>query len=172
MPLFVVVLLAWGSPALAFVIAVVLAATDYLDGYIARRFHQVTILGRALDPIADRVSQIVVSAALVVGGYIPLWMAVTVLACDLVLGTTLLFKGRRPIPVRWIGRIRTALLMVGLPLVLLVAALAPHNLLLRLAVLILVGAGVVLHAAADLTYAWSLLRNTANDVKDAHPVTK
>lgn len=169
MPLFVVVLLAWRSPGWAFVIAVVLAATDYLDGYIARRFHQVTILGRALDPIADRVSQIVVSAALVIGGYIPLWMAVTVLACDLVLGITLLFKGRSPIPVRWIGRIRTALLMVGLPLVLLVAALAQHNVLLRLAVLVLVGTGVVLHAAADLTYALSLLRNTANQVKDAHP---
>jgi cardiolipin synthase len=169
MPFFVVVLLVWRSPGWALLVAVVLGATDFVDGYIARRFNQVTVLGRALDPIADRISQIVVSATLVVGGYLPVWMAVTVVACDLVLGTTLLARGRGAIPVRWIGRIRTALLMLGLPLVLLVAAVAPMNAPLRIIVLVVVGAGVVLHAVADLTYAWTVLRNSADDVRDAHP---
>lgn len=171
MPLFVVVLLAWGSPLWALIIAAVLAATDYLDGYIARRFNQVTILGRALDPIADRVSQIVISAAMVIGGYLQVWMAITVVACDLVLAFALIVKRRRrPIPVRWIGRIRTLLLMVGMPLVLLVAAVAPKDVLLVDGALVVVGAGVVLHAIADLTYAVSVARNTDRDVKDAHPV--
>src|SRR6202012_3699759 len=145
--------LAWKSPGWALIIAAILAATDYLDGYIARRFNQITILGRALDPIADRVSQIVISAAMVIGGYLQLWMAITVVACDLVLAFALIVKKlRRPIPVRWIGRIRTLLLMVGMPLVLLIAAVAPTNVVLKIAALSLVGAGVVLHAAADLTY--------------------
>lgn len=171
MPLFVVVLLAWDSPGWALVIAAVLAATDYLDGYIARRFNQITILGRALDPIADRVSQIVISAAMVVGGYLPLWMAITVVACDLVLAFALIVKKRRrPIPVRWIGRVRTLLLMVGMPVRLLVAAVAPDNALLVDGSLVIVGAGVVLHAVADLTYALSVARDTEDRVKDAHPV--
>jgi len=169
MPLFVVALLSWRSPGWALIIAVILALTDFIDGYIARRFHQVTNLGRALDPIADRVSQVVVCATLVIGGYLPVWMAIVLVVSDLILGVAALVRGGRPIPVRWIGRIRTAILMVGLPLVLLVAALAPHNHPLRLAVLWLVAVGVVLHAIADLTYAWSLVRNTANLVRDAHP---
>ena len=67
--------------------------------FIARRFHQVTNFGKGLDPIADRASQILVSAAMVVDGYLYLWMAIVVLVSDLALGFVLLFRGRRPIPV-------------------------------------------------------------------------
>jgi cardiolipin synthase len=169
MPLFVVTLLVWKSPGWALVVAIVLAASDYLDGFIARKFHQVTILGKALDPVADRISQIVVSASLVLGGYLPAWMALVIVAADLVLVALVIVRGSRPIPVRWIGRIRTGLLMVGLPLVLVVAAFAPSNEIFRLVALLIVGTGVVLHAIADLLYAWSLALNTADKVKDAHP---
>jgi cardiolipin synthase len=169
MPLFVIVLLVWHAPGWALLVAVVLGASDFVDGYIARRFHQVTNFGRALDPIADRISQIVVSAALVAGHYLPLWMAIVVLAADVLLGVVLVLRERKPIPVRWIGRIRTAILMVGLPLVLLVAWLWPTNEVVRVIVLTIVAVGVVLHAIADLTYTWSLIRNTADKVRDAHP---
>jgi cardiolipin synthase len=171
MPLFVVVVLVWHSPGWGLVVALVLGGTDFLDGYIARRFHQVTLLGKALDPIADRISQIVVSATLVLGGYLPIWMAIVVVAGDLLLGAMLVLRARGPIPVRWIGRIRTALLMIGLPLVLLVATFAPNNTVLVFAALVVVGAGVILHAVADVTYAVSLFRNTADQVRDAHPAS-
>jgi cardiolipin synthase len=171
MPLSVVAVLVWHSPGWGLIIAIVLGGTDFVDGYIARRFHQVTLLGKALDPIADRISQIVVSATLVLAGYIPLWMAVVILAADLVLAGFLILRTRSPIPVRWIGRIRTALLMVGLPLVLLIETIGPSNALLKSAALAIVGAGVVLHAVADITYAISLARNTQNAVRDAHPVS-
>ncbi len=172
MPLFVVVVLAWRSPGWGLIVAIVLGGTDFIDGYIARRFHQVTLLGKALDPIADRISQIVVSATLVIGGYLPVWMAVVVVAADLLLGVMLILRARGPIPVRWIGRIRTLLLMVGLPLVLLVAAVAPTNRVLVIAALVVVGVGVVLHAVADVSYAVSLVRNTAGQVRDAHPASE
>jgi cardiolipin synthase len=172
MPLFVVVLLRWHSPGWALVVALVLGASDFVDGYIARRFHQVTRIGKALDPVADRISQIVVSAALVIGGYLPVWMAIVVAASDLILGLALLVRRHGAIPVRWIGRVRTAILMIGLPLVLVVATFAPHNTVLVVCVLAFVGVGVILHALADLGYAWSLARNTADDIRDAHPAEK
>jgi len=171
-PLFVFVLLVLHSPGWALGVAIFLGATDFLDGYIARRFNQVTNFGRGLDPIADRVSQIILSAALVVGGYLPIWMAAVVLVSDLTLGFFLLFRGHRPIPVRWIGRIRTVVLLIGLPLVLLMAAVAPANLVLRFVAIAIVGVGVVLNTFADLVYILSLYRGTAHLVKDAHPVVE
>jgi cardiolipin synthase len=96
-------------------------------------------------------------------------MAIVVVAADLLLGLMLILRAHGPIPVRRIGRIRTALLMIGLPLVLLVAAVAPSNAALTLAAVTIVGAGVILHAVADTTYAVSLVRNTAESVRDAHP---
>jgi cardiolipin synthase len=171
-PLFVVVLLVLHSPGWALGVAIFLGATDFLDGYIARRFNQVTNFGRGLDPIADRVSQIILSAALVVGGYLPVWMAAVVLVSDLTLGFFLLFRGRRPIPVRWIGRIRTVVLLIGLPLVLLMAAVAPANLVLKFGAIAIVGFGVVLNTFADLVYILSLYRGTAHLVEDAHPVVE
>ena len=48
MPLFVVFLLPLRSPLGALVTAILLGATDWIDGYVARRFHQVSELGRKL----------------------------------------------------------------------------------------------------------------------------
>ncbi len=168
-PLFVVLLLVFEDSFWALLVAVILGGTDWVDGYVARRFGQVTDLGRALDPIADRLSQITVAVAMVLAGLIPLWMVILVAGADIILGAALLLRRPGVIPVRWVGRIRTALLMVGLPLVLAVDAFAPGESVLVLLALIVVGAGVVLHVIADLLYTVSLLRGTAHEHTDAHP---
>ncbi|ARJ05174.1 phosphatidylglycerophosphate synthase [Cnuibacter physcomitrellae] len=168
-PLFVVLLLVVDSPFWALVVAVVLGGTDWVDGQVARRFHQVSDLGKKLDPVADRISQFTVCATLVVAGLVPVWMALVILVTDLLLGIVILIRKPGIVPVRWIGRIRTALLMVGLPFVLLVEAFWPGSEALRLTALSVVGVGVVLHAIANLVYVWSLLRGTAHAHPDAHP---
>jgi len=48
-------LMAWGYYLTSFVLFVIAAATDWLDGYYARKYGQVTTLGRILDPFADKV---------------------------------------------------------------------------------------------------------------------
>lgn len=48
----------------AFVVLVVSGVTDALDGFIARRFHQITDCGKLLDPISDKLTQVAVVAAL------------------------------------------------------------------------------------------------------------
>lgn len=151
-PLFVVVLLVGRSPFWALLVLIALGITDWADGFIARRFDQTTDLGKKLDPIADRVSQFVVCITMVVAGLVPLWMAVVLLVSDLVLGITILIAKPGIVSVRWIGRLRTVLLMVGFPLLLLIEWLAPDDPVLALVALCVVGLGVVLHAVANLEY--------------------
>jgi cardiolipin synthase (CMP-forming) len=172
-PLFVVFLLPLHSPLGALITAIVLGSTDWVDGYIARRFHQVSELGRKLDAIADRLSQIVIAVTMVIGGYLPWWLLVVIMVPDLVFGIVVFVRSRdRAIPVRWVGRVRTALLMVGMPLILLIAAVAPGNDVLRYGALAVVVLGAILHVVADALYTWTLLRGTAMLQRDAHPAER
>lgn len=168
-PLFVVLLLVVHSPFWALVVVIVLGATDWVDGWVARRFHQVTDVGRVLDPVADRISQIVVAGTMVIAGLLPIWMATAVILADILLGVTIIVRKPGVVPVRWVGRIRTALLMIGLPAVLAVQSFAPDIAGLRLAALGIVGVGVLLHVIADLIYVWTLMTGTAHHHRDAHP---
>ena len=59
MPLFVYLLFGRDNRAGAAYLLAVLGATDWVDGYIARRFGQVSELGKILDPTADRLLLIV-----------------------------------------------------------------------------------------------------------------
>lgn len=166
-PLFVVLLIGLDSPFWALMVLVVLGATDWVDGWVARRFNQVSEIGKALDPIADRISQIVVAGAMVVAGLLPIWMAVAVVAADVALGLTIVLGKSGLFPVRWLGRIRTGLLMLGLPAVLAVATFAPTSEVLRLVALGIVGAGVVLHVVTNLLYVRSILAGTAHRKRDS-----
>ncbi|MGC2191217.1 MAG: CDP-alcohol phosphatidyltransferase family protein [Candidatus Dormiibacterota bacterium] len=62
------------------VIAAPIAALDSVDGYIARRAGPLTVLGRAIDPIMDTVFFSLCAVACLIVGFIPLWLAVLVLA--------------------------------------------------------------------------------------------
>ena len=173
MPLFVVLLLPLHSPLGALLAALGLGATDWVDGYVARRFHQVSELGRKLDAIADRLSQIVIAVAMVIGSYLPWWLLVAIMVPDLVFGIVVFVRSRdRAIPVRWVGRVRTALLMIGMPLILLFAAIDRDNVVLTAIGLAIVFAGAALHIVADTLYTWTLLRGTAMLQRDAHPVER
>ena len=57
----------------------VLGATDWVDGYIARHFDQVSELGKILDPVADRLLFFVGVGGILIDGRCPVWFAVAVL---------------------------------------------------------------------------------------------
>ena len=59
--------------------------SDLLDGYLARKLNQVSELGKIIDPLADKISVIVISLILLYLGKIPLWFVVIVVLRDLVI---------------------------------------------------------------------------------------
>jgi CDP-diacylglycerol--glycerol-3-phosphate 3-phosphatidyltransferase len=100
---------------------VIVGSTDWVDGYIARRLNQVSAVGKWLDPLADRTALIVVAVTFVVDGIAPAWLVWAIVIPDvlLILNALVLFRGPLHLAVVPVGKIRTALLLVGAPLLLL-----------------------------------------------------
>jgi cardiolipin synthase (CMP-forming) len=93
-------------------------ATDWVDGWIARRTGQVSELGKILDPVADRLAILAGLIALIVRGAFPLWAALLIIVRDaaiLVVGTVLLSRRKIRIDVRGLGKIATFSLMTAVP---------------------------------------------------------
>jgi cardiolipin synthase (CMP-forming) len=108
----------------AFVLLVVFASTDWLDGYIARRFDQLSELGRILDPISDRILFVVVGIGFIVSGLLPLWAVLLILLRDLFVGgagVVMLARGVEVPAVTRLGKAATFGLMFALPTFLLAA---------------------------------------------------
>lgn len=96
-----------------------LGATDWVDGYVARRFGQVSEFGKVFDPTVDRLLFFVGVTAILVDGSMPLWFGAAVLARELLVGAmmavaTLVYKMPR-IDVTYLGKLATFLLMFAVP---------------------------------------------------------
>ena len=119
LPVFVWLLLGQDDPTGAAALLALLGATDWCDGYIARRFDQVSTVGKVLDPVADRLLFFTAIVAIIVSGTAPLWICVLVLLREgLVAGATLVLAalGARRIDVTWYGKAGTFALMFAFPL--------------------------------------------------------
>ena len=95
-----------------------LGATDWVDGYIARRFNQVSNLGKVLDPTADRLMFIVALIGMIVDRAGPVWFYWLVLVREAVFGGTVLIAtvaGMKRFDVTYWGKLATFLLMFALP---------------------------------------------------------
>lgn len=106
----------------ASIVLAVAGATDFVDGYVARRFNQVTTLGKVLDPSADRVVVATGIIAITVAGAVPVWLAAVVLGRELAVSLAVLVLaalGARRIDVLFIGKAGTFGLMACFPMFLL-----------------------------------------------------
>jgi cardiolipin synthase len=71
--------------ALALPVFSVSAATDFADGYIARRFQLTSRVGTVLDPVADKLNMLIAALVLAWQALLPLWLAIAVIARDVVI---------------------------------------------------------------------------------------
>lgn len=124
-PYFWWVLLVQERTGLAAALIFVIGSTDWIDGYLARRLHQVTELGKVLDPVADR---LMIASAVVGGliaGVIPAvvgWLLIVREALVAVGGVLLAGSGRGKLDVRPLGKTATFMLYGAIPSFYLLAA--------------------------------------------------
>ncbi len=72
----------------------VAAITDFLDGFLARKYNKITRLGLILDPLADKLMTIAVIIGLIIYRAFPFWLALAIMGRDLViLGAAALLAG-------------------------------------------------------------------------------
>ena len=120
-PVFAVLILG-GRDGWALLVLVLSSASDYLDGNLARRWHQVTRLGQLLDPFADRLYILTTLLGLAHRGLVPWWLVAVLLARDLTMLVTvpvLARVGHTVLPVHFLGKAGTFCLLGAFPLLLL-----------------------------------------------------
>jgi cardiolipin synthase (CMP-forming) len=123
-PVFLVLLVV-GFYVWALVVLVVSSATDFVDGYVARHFNQVSRVGQLLDPAADRLFIFSTLIGLAWGGFVPWWLAGVIIARDvllIVVGVVLTNHGFGPLPVHHLGKMGTFALLFAMPVLVLGAA--------------------------------------------------
>ncbi|SDO65466.1 cardiolipin synthase [Cryobacterium flavum] len=153
----VALLLSGAQPLTAAALTVLFGATDWVDGFLARRLGQETRLGEILDPIADRLGIGCLGIALTIIGAIPWSVIIVILLVDLIVGSVFLARHRNhQLSVTWIGKIRTALIMIS-------ASIVTGGLIPGMGLALLIGQvglvlGALFHIAAGIGYLRQLLR--------------
>ena len=117
-PIFFSVLVTGTNDALAAVLFAVAASTDWLDGQIARRTGTVTQIGKAIDPLVDRLLIASGLLGLYLEQRLPLWIVIVLIARDVYLlyGAWRLEAFHVRLPVTYLGKATTFTLLVGFTL--------------------------------------------------------
>jgi cardiolipin synthase len=127
-PVFVWLLFGTDHRAIAAWLLASLGATDWIDGFLARRLHQVSNVGKFIDPVADRILVITGLLCVAGAGGVPWWFAAATLTRELIvslLTIVLAALGAARIDVIWWGKVSTFALMTSFPLFLLTTN--PHH---------------------------------------------
>jgi cardiolipin synthase len=122
LPVFLWLLFGTGHRAIAAWLLGVLGATDWVDGFLARRLGQVSTIGKVIDPVADRLLVIVGLLGVAAAGGVPWWFAGATLAREVIVSAltlALAALGAARIDVLWWGKVSTFALMTTFPLFLL-----------------------------------------------------
>lgn len=119
LPVFVWLLLGRDEPGYAALVLGGLGATDWVDGWVARRFDQVSEFGKKFDPTADRLLFVVAVVSIMIDGSAPWWFCLAVLVREgvfgiVVAGLTLAF-GMERFDVSYLGKWATFILMFVFP---------------------------------------------------------
>lgn len=101
--------------------------TDFADGYIARRFNQVTELGKVIDPIADKLTQVAIVVALMFKIKWMIFLVVLLIIKEASMGINgllLLRRGKKLDGALWFGKVSTAVFYLATFLIILLPMLS------------------------------------------------
>lgn len=100
----------------ATVIAFVASSTDFLDGYLARKYQLVTKLGQILDPLSDKILTISALILFVESGLIPAWCILIVIFREFTISAFRMMASSKGIiiPASWLGKAKTFVQLVGI----------------------------------------------------------
>ncbi|WP_421851971.1 CDP-alcohol phosphatidyltransferase family protein [Oricola sp.] len=147
----------------AFVLFVLAGASDAVDGYIARHFDQSSLIGKLMDPLADKALTIAVYTALAIQHQLPMWLVAVIVARDIgiLVGAVALTGSGQMAAIRplFISKVNTALLIVLAAWVLGANAL---SLPLQPLTAILVAVATISIAASALAYGWLMFDRFRN----------
>ncbi|MCD4535392.1 CDP-alcohol phosphatidyltransferase family protein [Nocardioides sp. cx-169] len=121
-PVFLWLVLGPEEDGWALALLMVSGLTDFLDGWLARRLNQQSLVGQILDPVADRLYILAVVVGLALRDVIPWWMAISLPLRDLLmwgLVPLLRTRGYSALPVHFLGKAATFNLLYAFPLLLL-----------------------------------------------------
>ena len=102
---------------LAVIIFTISALTDILDGYIARKYNYITDIGKLIDPLADKLTQVSLLLALTILEILPWWILAIVFIkeCVMVIAASVLYS-RKDVVVysKWYGKLATCLFYLAI----------------------------------------------------------
>lgn len=112
----IVVLVCSGNYLLALIVFTISSLTDIVDGYIARNFDAVTNVGKLLDPLADKLTQLSLIASLVWSNVISAWILIVLLIKELIMisGAAFLYGKSVVVYSKWYGKLATVLIYVSI----------------------------------------------------------
>ena len=123
-PLFLYLFLGAREWGWAVAVLAIGGTTDWIDGYLARRLGQVSRLGELMDPVADRLYILATVVAFTVESVVTWQFTAALLARELLLSVVVLVLrryGQPPLPVHYVGKTATFILLFAFPVLLLAA---------------------------------------------------
>lgn len=105
---------------MAGVVLIASGLSDLVDGYIARKFNQITELGKMLDPLADKLTQAAVAVCMAISEPVLLpFLAVFIVkeSVMIVAACVLIKKKKRPSAAKWYGKVATTMFYVSFAII-------------------------------------------------------
>ena len=111
-----------GEVVIAALLIIASAFTDFFDGMIARKFNQITQLGKMLDPLADKITQIAIAICLAIKFPVLIPFMILFLSKELtmlIMASILIKTKKKPCAAQWYGKVSTALFYISVSLIVL-----------------------------------------------------
>lgn len=157
-----------GNPIAAAIVYLIASLTDILDGYLARKWNQITTFGKLMDPLADKLLLIVALYCLTINGYLPWFILAFILIKELIMiiAAAVLYKKNVVVYSKMGGKIATFIFSIAV-ILMVISSIPQVNIpILYNIAMILFYIAIVLAVFAFIQYAYSFWKNRKTLAED------